>query len=205
MWFKKTNLIRVISCTMMFFHPFWVNSKEITGVGTIDNKYYELLLNEKYIEAFNYISNPITHNAKLNLAYHYILGTGTTIDICKAVEILEKNYIDRDFYLRTLLNLAYNSSWETIAALEGDHNASFRVGQYYYGLYMQRKYTDQSALDVHHTILRNAYTHFMRAKKFGDADAGAFLEKILKIRPDFRETLTVDYSTKSIICPAREH
>ena len=203
MWFRNLIGILIVAGNIFASCLNLANSKENTAIGTIDSKYYEMLKNKQFVNAFDYIKISVNRLAELQLAYHYILGTGVEINICKAVELLEKDYKESDFYQMSLLNIAYNSSWKVIAAIEGNHNAAFQLGMYYYNHYLQREGFILSTLDTHETILKNAYIHFRRSEMFGDTDARLFIEKILKLRPDFEESVTVDFTKTSIICPIR--
>ncbi len=208
MWFRRNTFISALAIFLLISVTSMSHSDEIFGVGTLDDKYTDMTLNGQYVDAFNYLSKPKSRDAKVALALHYLIGSGTEVDKCKAVKILENNYSSSDAYLQLYLNIAYHSSWKTIAALEGSPDASREMGMYYYRMTITPNTGFLFFLDARESLLRNAYIHFKRAIFFGDKNEGRgpgfHVERILKVRPDFEETVIVDYSKTSIICPIRE-
>jgi len=165
-----------------------------------------LLLERKFDDAFELINQQEINN--IPSIYQYkglLLGSGVLSsgkDLCGAVINLEKAYVDRKFLYKDL-NFLYGGDWAGIAAIEGNREALFDVGD-------RIRFTEKSmALVLFYDDalgIKESHIYYFNAAELGHEEA----KKVLAIRK--WKYPNIDFSKfekkmqfKEIYCPVRNY
>ncbi len=165
-----------------------------------------LIKEKRYDEALSFVNksdlpeNPVIFQARGHLLGSGLLSSGK--DLCGAIYNLEKAYESWKFLLVDL-NFLYGGDWAGIAALEGNAEALFYVGE----RILFSKSNGSAFLIYDETLAaKESYIYFYNAAELGHEEAKNYLTRISNKNPN------IDFSRyakkirfKEIYCPVREY
>jgi TPR repeat protein len=165
----------------------------------VDEVYNSYILAGKPDRAYEYLLGAADSESLLYLGYHLMTGYGVRRDICGATKYFESILNKSRMRSLSALNILYNSSWISIAALEGNKDASFELDLYYKNQPIDARLPQFGGIE---SIDRLAFIHLSRAVRFGESEALREIDDLLARNHDLKD-IEVDYSKQKVICDPR--